>query len=99
MRMIPIPLGVAAASMVVLAGVANAEPVRLSASAMDAVTAAAPIQVNIPINIQVQTNTTTQVANAIAVALANCGICSGRAPAASSLAGASNANVSRLLQR
>jgi hypothetical protein len=95
MRKIPLLLGVTVASMVVLGGVANAEPVRLSASAMDAVTAAARIQVNI----QVQTNITTQVANAIAIALANCGICAGGAPVASSRAGAINGNVSMLLQR
>ena len=95
MRKILLSVGVTAASMVAIAGVAKADPVTLSESAMDSVTAAALIQVNIPVNI----NVTTQVATAIAVAFANCGICAGPAPTASSLASANNANLSVLLQR
>jgi hypothetical protein len=104
MRKIGLPAVVAATSMVVIASAGKAEPMTLSASEMDSVTAGALIEVNVPINVAtgdvlVQTNITTQVATAIAVALANCGVCAGGAPAASSLAGAINANVSRLIQR
>jgi hypothetical protein len=94
MRKIALPEVVVVTSMAVAPLVAKAEPVMLTASQMDSVTAAALIEVNIPINILVQTNLTTQVANAIALAFATCGVCTGAAPSASSLASAVNANVS-----
>ena len=50
--------------------------------------AAALIEVNIPINLNLAI--TTQVANAIALAFATCGICTGGAPAAFSIASAIN---------
>ena len=99
MRRIALP-AIAAVTLIVVAPLAaKAEPVMLTAWQMDSVTAAALVEINIPINVLVQTNLTTQVANAIATAIATCGICAGHAPTASSLAGATNANVSRLLQR
>ena len=102
MRRIALVTVAAVASMGVAPWVAKAEPMVLTGTQMESITAAA--LVNVPINVAlgdilVQTNLTTQVANAIAVATATCGICVGGAPTTSSLAGAINANVSRLLQR
>jgi hypothetical protein len=90
--------------MVAASLVAKAEPVTLTTSEMESVTAAALVEVNIPINVvtggfQVQTNLTTQVANAVSIAIATCGICNGSAPSASSLAAAANVNASRFVQR
>jgi hypothetical protein len=90
--------------MVVATLAAKAEPVTLTASEMESVTAAALIKVNVPISVvtggfRVQANFTTQVANAISVAIATCGVCIGRAPSAFSFAAAGNANASRLIQR
>jgi hypothetical protein len=92
MRKFALSVVVAASSMVVTTSLAKAEPVTLTASQMESVTAAALIEINIPI--LVQTNLTTQVANAIALAFATCGVCSGGALDASSLAAAINDNVS-----
>ena len=96
MRKILLPAVAAATSMVVTTSL-KAEPVMLTASEMESVTAAALIEINIPI--LVQTNLTTQVATAIALAFATCGICSGGALDASSLAAAINDNLSGQIQR
>ena len=96
MREILLPAVAAATSMVVTTPL-KAEPVMLTASEMESVTAAALIEINIPI--LVQTNLTTQVATAIALAFATCGICSGDALDASSLAAAINDNLSGQIQR
>jgi hypothetical protein len=72
--------------------VATAEPMVLTPTQMESITAAArPPSINV--NVVVQNNITTQIANAIAFAFASCGICSG-APSAFSLATASNINLS-----
>ena len=104
MRKIVLPAVVAVFSMVVATLAAKAEPVTLTASEMESVTAAALIGVNVPVNVvtggfQVQTNLTTQVANAISIAVATCGVCIGSAPSAFSFAAAANTNASRLIQR
>jgi len=104
MRRIALVTVAAVASTGVAPWVAKAEPMVLTATQMESITAAALIEVNVPINlalgdILVQNNITTQVANAIGLALAACGICTGAAPSASSLASAINANVSGLIQR
>jgi hypothetical protein len=82
---------------------ASAEPMVLTSTQMESITAgASPTEINVSVelgDILVQTNHTTQVANAIALALATCGICTGGAPAASSLAGAINDNASGQSQR
>ena len=67
---------------------ADAEPMMLTDSQLEAVTAAALVEVNIPINLNLAI--TTQVANAIALAFAICGVCTDGAPAAASLASAGN---------
>ena len=67
---------------------ADAEPMVLTNSQMEAVTAAALVEVNIPINLNLAV--TTQVANAIALAFATCGVCTDGAPAAASFASAGN---------
>jgi len=79
---------VAVASVAATPFAADAEPMMLTNSQMEAVTAAALIEVNVPITLvtgdfQVQSNfnLTTQVANAIALAFS---------PAASSFASAGN---------
>jgi len=85
---------VAVTWMGVTSSLARAEPLTLTASQMESVTAGALIEINIPIAVQTNLNLTTQVANAIALAFATCGICGGGAPDASSLAATTNANVS-----
>jgi hypothetical protein len=85
MRKIARAVFVAVASVASVAATpfaADAEPMMLTNSQMEAVTAAALIEVNI--------NLTTQVANAIALAFATCGVCTDGAPAASSSASAGN---------
>ena len=85
MRKIARAVFVAVASVASVAATpfaADAEPMMLTNSQLEAVTAAALIEVNI--------NLTTQVANAIALAFATCGVCTDGAPAASSSASAGN---------
>jgi hypothetical protein len=85
MRKIARAVFVAVASVASVAATpfaADAEPMMLTNSQMEAVTAAALIEVNI--------NLTTQVANAIALAFATCGVCTDGAPAASSSGSAGN---------
>jgi hypothetical protein len=88
MRKIARAAVVAAASLATTPFAADAEPMMLTNSQMEAVTAGALIEVNIPINLNLAI--TTQVANAIALAFATCGICTGGGPAAASLADAAN---------
>jgi hypothetical protein len=90
--------------MVVASLATKAEPLTLTASEMESVTAAAPVQVNVPVSVvtggfRVQANFTTQVANAVSIAVATCGVCIGSAPSAFSFAAAANTNASRLIQR
>jgi hypothetical protein len=80
---------VVVAALVMMPAVTNAEPMMLTAKQMDSITAGA-----LPGGISININVTNQVANAIALALANCGVCIGGAPSASSLAAAVNANAS-----
>jgi hypothetical protein len=88
---------VAAASLAVTPFAADAEPMMLTNSQMEAVTAAALVEVNVPINVNLAI--TTQVATAIALAFATCGICIDAAPTASSFASAGNAaDVGQVLQ-
>lgn len=98
MRGIALAAIAAVTSMVVTPLAVSAEPMVLTAVQMASITAAAAprsINVNVQLgDVLVQTNRTIQVANAIAVAIANCGVCVGGAPSASSLAVASNANAS-----
>lgn len=98
MRGIALAAIAAVTSMVVTPLAVSAEPMVLTAVQMASITAAAAprsINVNVQLgDVLVQTNRTIQVANAIAVAIANCGVCVGGAPSASSLAAASNANTS-----
>lgn len=79
----------AMAAVVMTPLVAYAEPMVLTASQMESITAAAP-----PAGINININITTQVANARAIAIATCGICVDGVPSASSFAAAINANVS-----
>ena len=72
--------------------VASAEPMVLTGTQMESITAAGP-----PFGINI--NVTTQIANAQAIAIATCGVCIGSAPAAFSLAAASNANATKQIQR
>jgi hypothetical protein len=97
MRKITRAIFVAVASVAATPFAADAEPMMLTNSQMEAVTAAALIEVNIPINLNLAL--TTQVANAIALAFATCGICSGGAMDASSLAAAINDSVSGQIQQ
>jgi hypothetical protein len=79
------------AAVVMTPVVAYAEPMVLTATQMDSITAAARSpQVNI--NVVVQTIQTTQIANAIAVSFATCGVCKGGVPSATSVAAAANAS-------
>ena len=98
MRGIALAAIAAVTSMVVTPLAVSAEPMVLTAVQMASITAAAAprsINVNVQLgDVLVQTNRTIQVANAIAVAIANCGVCVGGAPSASSLAVASNTNAS-----
>ena len=95
---------VAMASVIATPLAANAEPMMLTASQMESVTAAVSIDVSPSINlvlgdVLVQTNLTSQVANAIAFAISTCGICIGVATAASSVAAAINTNAGSQFQR
>lgn len=104
MRKIALGTVVAVTSMVAAASVTKAEPVTLTASEMESVTAAALVEVYVPVNlvlgdVLVQTNLTTQVANATAVAIATCGVCVGYGPTAATIAAAINSNLSGLFQR
>ena len=84
------------AAMMLMPAVASAEPMVLTATQMDLITAAArPPRISININI----NINTQIANAIAFSFAICGICTGGAPSASSFAAAINANATRQIAR
>jgi hypothetical protein len=74
--------------------VASAEPMVLTGTQMESITAAGP-----PFGINININVTTQIANAKAIAIATCGVCIGNAPAAFSLAAASNANATKQIQR
>jgi hypothetical protein len=98
MRRIALATIAAVTTMSVMPVAASAEPMVLTAMQMASITAAAaPTSINVNVvfgDILVQTNRTIQIANAIAVAIANCGVCVGGAPSASSLAAASNANTS-----
>lgn len=98
MRGIALAAIAAVTSMVVTPLAVSAEPMVLTAVQMESITAAAaPSSININVqlgDVLVQTNRTIQIANAIAIAIANCGVCVGGAPSASSLAVASNANAS-----
>jgi hypothetical protein len=82
------------AAVVMTPVVAYAEPMVLTATQMDSVTAAARAP-RISLNI----NITTQIANATAFSVAICGICTGGVPAASSFAAAINANDARQIAR
>ena len=115
MRRIALSAIAAVTSMVVTPLAASAEPMVLTASQLESVTAAAGIDVSLAINVTtgavrvptnvstggllVQTNVTNQVANAIALAFASCGVCTGSAPMASSFASAANANASAQTQQ
>jgi hypothetical protein len=80
----------------VMPEVAGAEPMVLTTTQMDAITAAAgPAGINLNINV----NIVTQIANARSIAIATCGICIGGPPVAFSLASASNANASQQIAR
>lgn len=82
----------------VMPEVAGAEPMVLTTTQMDAITAAArPAGINLNLNINV--NVVTQIANARAISIATCGICIGGPPVAFSLASASNANASQQIAR
>ena len=81
-------------AMVLMPTVAYAEPMVLTTTQMDSVTAAAR-----PPSISLNINITTQVANATALSVAICGICTGGAPSASSFAAAINANAARQIAR
>jgi hypothetical protein len=94
MRRIALPASAAISLMVVTPLAVSAEPMVLTPTQMESITAAGPSGININVSLSWQTIITTQAANAIAVAIANCGICVGGAPSALSLAGASNASVS-----
>jgi hypothetical protein len=97
MRKIARAAFVAAAFVAATPVAADAEPMMLTRSQMEAVTAAALVEINIPINLNLAI--TTQVANAIALALATCGICSDGAPTASSFASGGNlADVVQIVQ-
>jgi hypothetical protein len=72
----------------------SAEPMVLTPTQMESITAAGPSEININVTLISQTILTTQVAKAIAVTIASCGICVGGAPSASSLAAASNTSAS-----
>jgi hypothetical protein len=86
------------AALQVTPSVAFAEPMVLTATQMDSITAGARLPA-INITVIVQNNITTQIANAIAISFANCGICIGRAPSASSFATAFNINGTGQLVR
>jgi hypothetical protein len=95
MRKIARAVFVAVASVAATPFAADAEPMMLTNSQMEAVTAAALIEVNVPITLvtgdfQSNVNLTTQVANAVALAFATCGVCTDGAPAASSSGSAGN---------
>jgi hypothetical protein len=78
----------------------KAEPLSLTSSQMEAVSAAGPaINVSPRTNVNAgnvtftqNLNLTNQTAAALAVALATCGICSGNVPGAEAVAAAANAN-------
>jgi hypothetical protein len=98
-RVVP-PLALAA---VVAAGsfAVKAEPLLLTSSQMEAVTAGLALNVSPQINVNAgngaflqQLNLTTQTAQAFAVAVATCGVCSGNIPAADAAAAAVNASRS-----
>jgi hypothetical protein len=73
---------------------AKAEPLLLTSSQMEAVTAGLVINVNAGnVAFLQQLNVTTQTAQAFAVAIAACGVCSGNIPAADAAAAAANANL------
>ena len=93
MRQIARAAVVAAALVAATPFAADAEPTMLTNSQMEAVTAAALIEVNINLAI------TTQVANATALAFAICGVCTDGGPAATSLASAINFASSAQSQR
>jgi hypothetical protein len=81
------------AAVVMTPVVAYAEPMVLTATQMDSISAAARSPL-VNINVVVQTIRTTQIANAIAVSFATCGVCVGSGPSASSLAAALNSSSS-----
>lgn len=94
MRRIALPAIAAITSMVMTPLAVSAEPMVLTATQMDSVTAAARSPL-VNINVVVQNNITTQIANAIALSFAI-----GPGVSASSLAAALNANVTgQLVQR
>jgi hypothetical protein len=97
MRKIRLAVFVAVVSVAAAPFAADAEPIMLTDSQMEAVTAAALVEVNIPINLNLAM--TTQVANAIALAFATCGICSDGSLDASSVAAAINDSVSGQTQQ
>jgi hypothetical protein len=77
----------------------KAEPLLLTSSQMEAVTAGLVIDVSPETNLIAgnvtftqNLNLTNQTATALAVALATCGICSGNVPGAEAAAAAANAN-------
>jgi hypothetical protein len=88
MRKIARVVFVAVASVAATPFAAGAEPMVLTNPQMEAVTAAALIEVNVPINLNLAL--TTQVANATALAFATCAVCTDGAPAALSFAAADN---------
>ena len=92
MRKIALPAVAAVTSMVMTAWAVSAEPMVLTPTQMESITAAGRININV--SLISQTIITTQLAEAIAVAIASCGICDGDAPSASALAAASNASAS-----
>jgi hypothetical protein len=79
----------------------KAEPLLLTSSQMEAVTAGLAINVSPQFNVSAgnvaflqQLNVTNQTAAAVAVALSTCGVCSGDIPAAEAGAAAANASLS-----
>ena len=81
------------AAVVMTPVAAYAEPMVLTATQMDAITAAAGPPV-IDVNVAIQTINVTQIANAIALSFATCGVCVGSGPSASSVAAALNLSSS-----
>jgi hypothetical protein len=83
----------------------KAEPLLLTSSQMEAVTAGLTINVSPQTNVnagdvafQQQLNVTSQVAAAVAVPVVACGVCSGKIPAANAAAAAANANLTGQIQ-
>jgi hypothetical protein len=75
----------------------KAEPLLLTSSQMEVVTAGLVVNINVNagnVAFLQQLNLTTQTAVAVANAIAACGVCSGKIPAAEAAAAAANTNRS-----